>query len=125
MMKRFRTLLIFLPVIAALGGCAGPTPAARQALQQVRDDYAAGDYGGVIRAVATSDELARAPDALRVEALKLQSFSYCASRYTRLCEDGFVRILRIDPDFRLAPNEAGHPMWGPAFERAQTMARAS
>jgi hypothetical protein len=90
----------------------------------VRSEYAAGNYGDVIRIVATSAPLAEAPDDVRIEALKLQAFSYCVTKYTQLCEDGFVRILRIEPSFVLAPNEAGHPLWGPVFKQAQAAAKA-
>jgi hypothetical protein len=41
------------------------------------------------------------------------------SKYPRLCEDSFARILALDPAFELAPNEAGHPVWGPVFRHAQ------
>jgi hypothetical protein len=118
-----------ISLLAALAGCAVPTPAAEpqpptqaalEQLQQVRDKYLAGKYGDVIRSVATSNELAAAPASVRVEALKLQAFSYCVSNYRELCEDGFLRILQIDPSFELAPGEQGHPQWGPAFRSAKT-----
>ena len=83
----------------------------------------AGDYGSVIRTVATSTELADAPEDARIQALKLQAFSYCLTRYTQLCQDDFVRILRIDPSFQLPPNEAGHPLWGPVFQHAREIVR--
>ena len=79
-------------------------------------------YGDVIRTVATSDTLATSTKAVRIEAYKLQAFSYCVSRYPQLCQDSFSRILALDPAFVLAPNEAGHPVWGPAFQRAQAQA---
>lgn len=120
----------FLPtslcVLALLGGCAGikvaeapPSPAAQDALAQVQQQYSAGQYGAVIRSVATSDDIATAPNALRVEAYKLQAFSYCVRDYPQLCEETFVRILQISPDFTLAATEAGHPQWGPVFTSAQ------
>ena len=88
----------------------------------MRDQYSAGHYGEVIRGVARSDELAASSKAVRIEAYKLQAFSYCVSRYAQLCEDSFSRILQIDPNFELAPNEAGHPVWGPVFQRAKSQA---
>ncbi|AOB33390.1 hypothetical protein AKI39_03940 [Bordetella sp. H567] len=112
-------MIPFFMVTAAMGGCATPDPAARQALDEVRQQYMAADYGGVIRTVATSETLTKAPDDTRVEALKLQAYSYCLTQYTQLCEDGFVRILRIEPSFQLPSNEAGHPMWGPVFKHAR------
>ncbi|WP_459615754.1 TssQ family T6SS-associated lipoprotein [Bordetella sp. 2513F-2] len=109
---------------ALLAGCAAvvepqPSKEAQDALEQVRASYDAGRYGDVIREVARSDVLADAPKSIRVEALKLQSFSYCVNNYRVLCEDGFRRILAIDPTFTLAPAEAGHPQWGPAYQAAR------
>lgn len=121
------SLPITLCALALLGGCAGmslpeapPSQAAQDALAQVQQQYSAGQYGSVIRTVATSDDLATAPKALRVEAYKLQAFSYCVRNYPQLCEETFVRILQIDSDFSLAANEAGHPQWGPVFTSAQS-----
>ncbi|WP_454696956.1 TssQ family T6SS-associated lipoprotein [Achromobacter aegrifaciens] len=106
--------------LALLAACAStPSPQAVDALQQVRDEYAANRFGAVVRTVATSDALATAPTPMRVEALKLQAFSYCVTNYRQLCENSFVRILQLQPSFQLAPNEAGHPLWGPAFQSAQ------
>lgn len=125
---KIRILSSLLGVSALLAGCAGisasqpespPTAEALAELQQVRDHYGAGRYGEVIRGVATSDTLAASSKAVRIEAYKLQAFSYCVTRYTQLCEDSFSRILALDPTFELAPNEAGHPAWGPAFQRAR------
>jgi len=96
-----------------------PSQAALDQLQQVRRQYADGRYGEVIRKVATSDELAASTRPVRIEAYKLQAFSYCVSGYAQLCEDAFLRVLRIEPSFTLAANEAGHPLWGPVFRSAQ------
>lgn len=123
MMKKPLMLALLAAAATSIAGCATTDPAAQQALVQVRERYAAGDYGDVIRTVATSRPLAGAPDPTRVEALKLQAYSYCLTRYTQLCEDGFVRILRIEPSFQLPPNEAGHPMWGPVFQHAREIVR--
>ncbi|EHK68316.1 TssQ family T6SS-associated lipoprotein [Achromobacter arsenitoxydans] len=128
---KIRILSSLLGFSVLLAGCAGisspqpespPTAEALSQLQQVRDQYGAGRYGEVIRNVATSDTLATSSKAVRIEAYKLQAFSYCVSRYTQLCEDSFSRILALDPAFELAANEAGHPVWGPAFQRARAQA---
>ena len=124
---KIRSFAALAGAVTMLAGCAGmqralpetpATPQALEQLQQVRDQYAAGHYGEVVRQVAKSDELAGSTRAVRVEAYKLQAFSYCVTRYTQLCVDSFARILALDPSFELAPNEAGHPAWGPAFQRA-------
>ena len=120
MKQPVRISLMFI-LAAALAACAStPSPQAAEALQQVRDEYAASRYGAVVRTVATSDALATAPTPLRVEALKLQAFSYCVTSYRQLCEDSFTRILQLQPSFELAPNEVGHPQWGPAFQAAKS-----
>ena len=125
-MKTRALLPSLLCALTILGGCAGiqqseapPTQAAQDALALVQQQYSAGQYGSVIRTVATSDDLATAPKALRIEAYKLQAFSYCVRDYPQLCEETFERILQIDSHFTLAPNEAGHPQWGPVFKAAQ------
>ncbi|MCS3508061.1 hypothetical protein D3C87_1761680 [compost metagenome] len=127
---KIRLLSSLLGATVLLAGCAGissqpespPSAEALAQLQQVRDTYGAGRYGEVIRTVATSDTLASSTKAVRIEAYKLQAFSYCVSRYAQLCEDSFARILALDPAFELAPNEAGHPSWGPVFQRARNQA---
>ncbi|MBB1623998.1 TssQ family T6SS-associated lipoprotein [Achromobacter sp. UMC71] len=128
---KIRLVGSLLGLSALLAGCVGlpssppekpPTPEALAQLQQVRDQYSAGRYGEVIRQVAKSDELASSSKAVRIEAYKLQAFSYCVSRYAQLCEDSFARILQLDPAFELATNEAGHPVWGPVFQRAKGQA---
>lgn len=118
MKQPVRISLMFL--LAALAACAStPSPQAASALQQARDEYAASRFGDVVRTVATSDALNTAPASVRVEAYKLQAFSYCVTGYRQLCEDSFARILALQPAFDLAPNETGHPQWGPAFQAAK------
>lgn len=121
--------LLLTGMAAALAACStapappppppAPSQAAIDALAQVRDRYQAGAYGDVIRTVAKSDVLATAPVDMRVESLKLQAFSYCVTGYRALCEDDFKRILELEPAFTLGPAEIGHPLWGPAFQRAK------
>src|SRR3546814_11317926 len=91
-------LLMFLGVCAGLGaGIESPSSqAAQDTMNQVRQQYAAGQYGTVIRTVATSDDIATAPKSMRIEAYKLQAFSYCVRNYAQLCEDTFVRLLQLD-----------------------------
>jgi len=129
---KIRLSLLCLNLALGLAGCAGtqraaqpdapPSPTVAEQLQQVRQQYTEGRYGEVIRWVATSDALAGAPRQTRTEAYKLQAFSYCVTGYPQLCEDTFLRVLRMDPAFTLAPNEAGHPLWGPVFRKAQAKA---
>ncbi|ARP78326.1 TssQ family T6SS-associated lipoprotein [Bordetella genomosp. 6] len=126
MTLRFHAALLGCAIL--LAGCAGPAAEhagdatggqAERELRQIRQSYSAGAYGDVIRQVAHADALAQAPQAMRIEAWKLQAFSYCVTDHQVLCEAGFRRILQADRTFMLEPNEAGHPQWGPVFERAR------
>ncbi|OZI77002.1 TssQ family T6SS-associated lipoprotein [Bordetella genomosp. 12] len=129
-MKRIKTQLYPLGMLALLLGLSAcsslrtaterpPTVAALGALEEVQTAYQAGRYGEVILYVARSDDLDQAPASVKIPALKLQAFSYCVSNYLQLCEDAFARILAIDPGFELKPAEIGHPIWGPAYQRAK------
>ena len=127
-MKSFH--LLCAPVLLA-AGCAQvsqtaavdsgtDTPASERVMQQVRDHYQAGRYGNVVRTVTLSGEIDGATRPTKVEAYKLQAFSYCMRDYRQLCQESFMRILYLQPDFELAENERGHPQWGPAYESARS-----
>ncbi|HEX9674102.1 MAG TPA: TssQ family T6SS-associated lipoprotein [Burkholderiales bacterium] len=51
----------------------------------------------------------------QVRAHKYLAFIHCVSGRERRCRDEFRAALKINPSFELAANEAGHPIWGPAF----------
>jgi Tfp pilus assembly protein PilF len=51
----------------------------------------------------------------QVRAHKYLAFIHCVSGREGRCRDEFRAALKIDPSFELAANEAGHPIWGPAF----------
>jgi len=51
----------------------------------------------------------------QVKAHKYLAFIHCVSGRERRCRDEFRAALKINPSFELAANEAGHPIWGPAF----------
>jgi Tfp pilus assembly protein PilF len=55
------------------------------------------------------------PERDRVTAHKHVAFIHCASARERECRDEFRKALAIDPGMDLAPEEAGHPMWGRVF----------
>lgn len=57
------------------------------------------------------------PDQVR--AHKYLAFIHCVSGRQTACRNEFRKAVAIDPDFELAPAEAGHPMWGPVFERVK------
>ena len=79
--------------------------------------YNEGDFNGALRRL--DDVGSGSPLRTRVTALKYMAFSYCVTSRPKQCEQAFERALKLDPDFTLEPGEQGHPLWGPAFERAK------
>lgn len=120
----FRLSSLALTSALVLSACAH-TPGQQasetqiQALESVRQSYDAGLYAEVAREVGLSVELQSAPVAQRVEALKLQAYSYCLLEDRQRCERSFSRLLALDPVYELPANERHHPMWGPVFEQAR------
>ena len=51
----------------------------------------------------------------KVNAHKHVAFIHCASARERQCRDEFRKALAVNPAMDLAPEEAGHPVWGPIF----------
>jgi tetratricopeptide (TPR) repeat protein len=100
---------------------------AKAEAQPVRDQAAAlregirlyneGDFNSALRRL--DDIGSGSPLRTRVTALKYMAFSYCVTSRPKQCEQAFERALKLDPDFTLEPGEQGHPLWGPAFERAK------
>lgn len=81
--------------------------------------YNEGDFNGAIRRLNSNELRNGAPLRTRVTALKYTAFSYCVTSRPKQCEETFQRALKLDPDFTLEAGEQGHPLWGPAFERAK------
>jgi Tfp pilus assembly protein PilF len=54
-------------------------------------------------------------DRDRLTAHKHVAFIHCASSRERQCREEFRKALAIDPGMDLAPEERGHPVWGPVF----------
>lgn len=57
--------------------------------------------------------------AEKATAYKYLAFVACASGRPKTCQSEFRNALQADPKFDLAPAEAGHPIWGPAFRNAR------
>jgi len=81
--------------------------------------YNDGDFNGAIKRLNSTDIRSGAPLQTRTMALKYTAFSYCVTSRPKQCQQAFEKALKIDPDFSLEPGEQGHPLWGPAFERAK------
>ena len=55
----------------------------------------------------------------RAAAHKLLAFIYCTSNRMTDCEVQFRAARAADAGFALSKSEAGHPLWGPVYQRVQ------
>ena len=55
----------------------------------------------------------------RAAAHKYLAFIYCTSNRVPACEAQFRAARVDDPAFALSKAEAGHPQWGPVYQRVQ------
>ena|SRR2546428_7283283 len=117
-----RSFLVALAV--ALGGCStepvrkvqeffNPTPA-QATLSTGLKQYEDGEYDESLKNLLSAIHQGLG-DRDRVNAHKHVAFIHCASNRARQCRDEFRKALAIDPQLDLAPEEAGHPAWGPVF----------
>lgn len=120
-------LKLLLSLLAALAaGCAqsprqggsvtSAIPAAQtpyqQALANYRDNRFEPALANLNSAVSNGD---LAPDEI-INARKHIAFIHCVRKREAQCREQFQAILKIDSDFELAPNESGHPDWGPVWQ---------
>jgi hypothetical protein len=69
-----------------------------------------------LSAAATSGHLKAAE---LTNARKHLAFIHCGNGSELACREQFQAILKADPKFDLAPNEANHPLWGPVWRSAK------
>jgi hypothetical protein len=55
--------------------------------------------------------------------MKYIAFAECLQRRYKECRAEFIRIYDVDPNFDLAPAEAGHPSWTNTFASAKATAK--
>lgn len=124
----FLRLVMAAAIAAILLGCeSAPIKAIRQDFKSLFEphkgeanltsgikQYEDGNYSSAARLLQSSlDQGLGRNDQVR--AHKYLAFIHCVSGRERRCRDEFRIALKIDPSFELAANEAGHPIWGPAF----------
>ena len=117
--------------LAALAACALPQdnkpvgitdlaerPAERALLGALRA-YDDADYPAVERQVDEAlKQGLRSPRDLAT-AHKLRAFVYCTSNRISACEAEFRAARTADPAFALTHAEAGHPVWGPVYQKSR------
>ncbi|WP_295983465.1 TssQ family T6SS-associated lipoprotein [uncultured Variovorax sp.] len=131
-----------LPALAfallAVAGCTTtppPEPApqperlsqqvARTTLEKAQQAYDEGDYAKALSTLKSGgvSVFEGAEPATRLDAMKLEAFSYCVANQIPECRLQFRKILDAFPTFDLNVAERKHPVWGPAFEAAKRMKR--
>ena len=96
---------------------------AEQALADGLLKYESGEYAEAQKLLESAVKLGLKEKSDQVKALKHIAFTQCLADKWGLCRATFVKIYDIDPDFDLAPAEAGHPSWTKTFAQAKAQAR--
>jgi hypothetical protein len=120
----------WLLVAAALGGCVVPPPgpvglmdiADRPAERALLAGVRAYDDAQYPQAEKLLDEALKANLASprdRAAAHKHLAFIYCTTDRIAACEAEFRAARSADPAFALSKSEAGHPQWGPVYQRVR------
>lgn len=116
-------------VLLLAAGCATPPPPAgllevldrpgERALLDGMRAYDDGQYGPAEASLRKALTLPLAHPRDRATAHKLLAFIQCTSERIAACEADFRAARGADPAFALSRAEAGHPLWGPVYRRAQ------
>jgi len=108
---------------AAMGKPSQALANAEQLLADGLVKYEAGDFEGSLRLLqaAFKDGLKDKKDQVR--ALKHAGFCLCLMNRLPECRVEFTKIFDIEPNFDLAPAEAGHPSWMKTFSGARAQAQ--
>lgn len=98
---------------------------ARTTLERAQQAYDEGDYAKAINTLKSGgvSVFEGADPNTRLDAMKLEAFSYCVANQVPECRAQFRKILDAFPSFDLSVAERKHPVWGPAFEAAKRMKR--
>jgi Tfp pilus assembly protein PilF len=116
--------LILLVALAGIAGCeTDPVrevqklfepSKAQQTLSAGLKQYEDGKYDQSQKSLASALQQGLS-ERDRVTAHKHLAFIHCASNREPECRAEFKKALSIDPGMNLAPEEAGHPVWGRVF----------
>jgi tetratricopeptide (TPR) repeat protein len=133
--------LLAVALVLLAGGCAtpqsgtqpvAPAPSAPQitesqlrarATEQLaagQRQYEAGEYDAAFKSLSASLDHGLLSKQDLARARKLLAFIHCVSGREVLCRDEFRKAFEIYPEFALAPNEDGHPIWGPVYRNVRT-----
>ena len=131
MMRKLAAAICALGGLLTLAACMTPQQSpgeiqreqtrttARNELKEGIDAYNAGDYNGSLKTLLDSKTIWIADNDIQLEALRYSAFDYCVTYRANLCKQQFEKALMLDPNFDLRMGEKGHPLWGPAFDKAK------
>lgn len=84
-------------------------------------NYEEGNYSVSVDTLQNLVENRAATKSEKSLAYKYLAFSHCINpdevkeQREKLCRDSFKKAFELNPNFKLTPAEAGHPVWGPIF----------
>jgi tetratricopeptide (TPR) repeat protein len=96
---------------------------AQQMLADGMVKYDSGEYEAARRLLEAALAEGLKDPANQVKAMKFIAFAECLQRRYKECRAEFIRIYDVDPNFDLAPAEAGHPSWTNTFASAKATAK--
>ena len=92
---------------------------AERALMGAMRAYDDADYLAVERQANEAMKLGLRSNRDVATAHKLRAFVYCTSNRLAACADEFRAARAADPNFALSKAEAGHPVWGPVYQKTR------
>lgn len=103
-----------------------PSSKSEQELANGIRSYEEGEYKTSAKQLQAALDLGLEAKRDQTLAHKYLAFITCVSGREKPCRDEFRRALDADPNFELAPAEAGHPIWGPVLRsvKAERAAKA-
>jgi Tfp pilus assembly protein PilF len=127
MMRNLLAAILAVLVTACASGPGGGVQSlfqskGEQALSAGLQQYDAGDYPAAQKSLQAALDAGLGPKD-QVDARKHLAFIHCISGRQAQCREEFRKALEIDPQMELAPAEAGHPSWGPAFRAVKAARR--
>jgi len=100
-----------------------PLGKAEQMLSDGVVKYDAGEFPAAQKLLEASLKGALKNKQDQVKAMKYLAFTLCLEEHFRDCRNEFIKIYEVEPNFDLAPAEAGHPSWTKTFTSAKAHAK--
>ena len=99
-----------------------PLAKGKQDLERAIKSYEEGAYKPAARQLQAALDLGLDANTDQAAAHKYMAFIVCVSGREKACRDEFRKALDADPNFELAPAEAGHPIWAAVLRSVRSEA---